>query len=47
MFEEMKAFVDISDRYPGVLDKIHFMSPDSDVIKFAFHFLDKEKKNKI
>lgn len=44
MLEEMKAFVDISDRYPGVLDKIHYTSPDSDVIKFAFHFLDKEKK---
>jgi hypothetical protein len=44
MFEDMKIFVEVSEKYPWVFDKIIYLKPDEDVVKIAKQFIDRVRR---
>lgn len=44
MFEDMKIFVEVSEKYPWVFDKIIYLKPDEDVVKIANQFIEKVRR---
>jgi len=44
MLENMKTFIEVSEKYPWVFDKIHYFKSDEDMVKNASQFINKLRR---